>query len=213
MPKEKTFPIPLKYTDATRSTRTDLDVTQEKRVDDYWNVESRKLLSDSWKGFTKFTLLNETSPKGCMWSGERLTKIQTTTRPDHVWPEVWTKIGEAAQNREKQKWAKEKPMNLFLLIQTTENTQKFPKTQEENWKDLWLPGCLVKDSQASRKRMHSRRLAMKRSVKQCMIAKWNLIESTRQRAESWQSRNHQDHIVEKEFTCMTQLQFGAEVLF
>ena len=44
-----------------------------------------------------------------MWSGERLTKIQTTTRPDHVWPEVWTKIGEAAQNREKPEWAKEKP--------------------------------------------------------------------------------------------------------
>ena len=25
-----------------------------------------------------------------------------TTRPDHVWPEVWTKIGKAAQNPEKQ---------------------------------------------------------------------------------------------------------------
>ena len=25
------------------------------------------------------------------------------------WPEVWTKIGKAAQNREKQEWAKEKP--------------------------------------------------------------------------------------------------------
>ena len=35
--------------------------------------------------------------------------IQTTTRPDHVWPEVWTKIGKAAQNREKQERAKEKP--------------------------------------------------------------------------------------------------------
>ena len=41
--------------------------------------------------------------------GERVTKIQTTTRPDYVWPEVWTKIGKAAQNREKQEWAKEKP--------------------------------------------------------------------------------------------------------
>ena len=29
--------------------------------------------------------------------------------PDHVWPDVWTKIGKAAQNREKQEWAKEKP--------------------------------------------------------------------------------------------------------
>ena len=44
-----------------------------------------------------------------MWSGERLTKVQTTTGPDHVWPEAWTKIGQAAQKREKQEWANEKP--------------------------------------------------------------------------------------------------------
>ena len=44
-----------------------------------------------------------------MWSGERLTKVQTTTRPDHVWPEVWSKIGKAAQNREEQEWKNEEP--------------------------------------------------------------------------------------------------------
>ena len=26
-----------------------------------------------------------------------------------MWPEVWTKIGKAAQNREKQEWKNEKP--------------------------------------------------------------------------------------------------------
>ena len=57
-------------------------------------------MSDSWKGFTKFTLMGEKPPKGYTWSGERLTKVQTPTRPDHIWPEVWTKIGKAAQNRE-----------------------------------------------------------------------------------------------------------------
>ena len=41
LPKEETFPIPLKYIDVTRSTaHTDLDVMQEKRVDDYWNVDT-----------------------------------------------------------------------------------------------------------------------------------------------------------------------------
>ena len=48
-----------------------------------------------------------------MWSAVRLTKFQSLARPDHVWPEVWTKIGKAAQNREKQEWAKEKP-NLHI---------------------------------------------------------------------------------------------------
>ena len=41
-----------------------------------------------------------------MWSGRGLTKVQTTTRPDHVWPEVWTKMGKAAQNREKTRLEK-----------------------------------------------------------------------------------------------------------
>ena len=86
--KEETFLIPLKYVYVTRSTHTRLDVMQEKRIDDYWNVDLDRSLSDSWKGFTKFTLLKEKPPEGHMWSGVRLTKIQTTTRPDYVWPEV-----------------------------------------------------------------------------------------------------------------------------
>ena len=100
VPKEETFPIPLKYIDITRSF-TNLDVLQEKRIDDYWNVNVNQSPSDSWTMFTRFTLLKEKPPKGYSWSGERLTKIQATARPENVWPEVWTKIGKAAQKREK----------------------------------------------------------------------------------------------------------------
>ena len=50
MPKEETFPIPPKFIDVIRSAHTDLDVMQEKRVDDYWNVDLNRCLSDSWKG-------------------------------------------------------------------------------------------------------------------------------------------------------------------
>ena len=57
VPKEETFPTPLKYIDVTRSTHTDLDVMQEKRVDDCWNVDSNRSLSGSGKGITKFTLV------------------------------------------------------------------------------------------------------------------------------------------------------------
>ena len=59
VPKEDTCPFPLEYTHVTKSTHTDLDVIQEERVDDYWNVDSYRSLSDSWKGFTKFTRLKE----------------------------------------------------------------------------------------------------------------------------------------------------------
>ena len=47
---------------------------QEKRIYDYWNVDADRSLSDSWKGFSKFTLLEEKPPKGYLWSGGRLTK-------------------------------------------------------------------------------------------------------------------------------------------
>ena len=108
---------------------TDLDVAQEKRVDDRWNVDGNRNLSDSWTGFTSFTLLNETPPKGYMWSVERLTNIQTTSRSDHVWLDAWTRIGKAAQRREKQEWAIEKP-KLELARDLRENCSIDPSDEE-----------------------------------------------------------------------------------
>ena len=40
--KEESFSIPLKYIDVIRSTHTDLDAAQEKRIDDYWNVDGNR---------------------------------------------------------------------------------------------------------------------------------------------------------------------------
>ena len=57
--REESFPVPLKYIDVTRTTHTNLDVKQEKRTDDYWNVDGSRDLSDPWTGFTRFTLLEE----------------------------------------------------------------------------------------------------------------------------------------------------------
>ena len=37
-PREESFPIPLKTSDVSRTTHTNLDVKQEKRIDDYWNI-------------------------------------------------------------------------------------------------------------------------------------------------------------------------------
>ena len=88
---------------------TNLDVKQERRIDDYWNVNGSRDLSDSWTSFTPFILLEEKPPDGYMWSGGRLTRKQLTSRPDHSWPELWTKLGRNAQLKERQKWSHEKP--------------------------------------------------------------------------------------------------------
>ena len=163
VPKEETFPFPLKYIDVTRSTHTDPDVLQEKRIDIIGMSIRADILSDSWKGFTKFTLLKETPPKGYLWSVRRLTKIQTTTRPDHVWPEVWTNICKAAQNREKQEWAKEQPKldnarrlrGINVIDPDDEEYKEILKIRSENWKALGLQPCRAKDNRASRKWLRS----------------------------------------------------------
>ena len=65
-PREESFPISV-----TRTTRTNLDVKLEKRIDDYWNIDGSRDLSDPWTGFTQFTLLDEKAPDGyCMVRGE-----------------------------------------------------------------------------------------------------------------------------------------------
>ena len=107
-PREESFPIPLKYIDVTRTTHTNLDVKQEKRIDDYWNIDGSRDLSDPETGFTQFTLLDEKAPDGFSWSGERLTRKQLTSRPDHLWPELWKSMGKNAKLKEKQKWSEEK---------------------------------------------------------------------------------------------------------
>ena len=53
----------------TRATYTNLDVLQENRIDDYWNVDANRSLSDSWKGFTKFAPIErETVQRDIVWS-------------------------------------------------------------------------------------------------------------------------------------------------
>ena len=63
-PREESFPIPLKYIDVSRTTCTNLDVKQEKRINDYWNIDGSRDLTYYWTGFTQFTLLEEKPPNG-----------------------------------------------------------------------------------------------------------------------------------------------------
>ena len=84
----------------------------------HWNTMiSSGQLTPIWTSFKKSVLMTtgmSIRREVCQILGrdsrsrEILTKAQTTTRPDHVWPEVRTNIGKAAQMREKQEWAKEK---------------------------------------------------------------------------------------------------------
>ena len=75
VPREESYPILLKYIDVIKSTRTDLDVVEEKRIDDNCGVDRNRNLPDSWTGFTRCTSLNETLLKTFDQFGGILTKI------------------------------------------------------------------------------------------------------------------------------------------
>ena len=45
--REEAFSIPVEYIDVSRITQTNLDVMQESRIDDYWNIDGSRELSDS----------------------------------------------------------------------------------------------------------------------------------------------------------------------
>ena len=108
-PREESFPIALKYIDVTRTTHTSLDVLLEKNIDDYWSVDGERELSDAWPGFTRFIFIEGKATRRIYMVRERLTRKQTTSRPDNVWPDMWKHMSDAAKSKAKQKRAIEKP--------------------------------------------------------------------------------------------------------
>ena len=76
-PREESFPVPLKYVDVSRTTHTNLDVMQERRIDDYWNIDGSRDLSDSWTGFTHVTLSEENLQTDICGPGETDKKAVT----------------------------------------------------------------------------------------------------------------------------------------
>ena len=104
-PREESFPIPLKYIDVSRTTHTNFDVMQEAAsmtIGISMNQETCLILGQvslsslHWK---------RKPAEGYLWSGWRLTKRQATSRPDHLWPELWRGLARNAKVREKHKWA------------------------------------------------------------------------------------------------------------
>ena len=142
MPRQESVPIPLRYIDATRATRTTLDVMLERRTNDYWDVDGHRDLSDSWTGFTRFTMLDEKPPDGYTWCGERLTKKQTTSTPDYLWPERYGKTCQKHRNEKKIESGLPKNRSLTLedcavstsLIQQMRISKFAKKKSEESWK-------------------------------------------------------------------------------
>ena len=71
--EKRTYPIRLGFFDVTMSTNADLEVAQEKRIYDYWDVDENINLSTLWTNFTRFTSLSETPLKRYNEPGDDIT--------------------------------------------------------------------------------------------------------------------------------------------
>ena len=196
-PREESFPIPLEYIDVSRTTHTNLDVKQEKRIDDCWNVDESRDLSDPWTGFTQFTPLEEKPPDRFMWVGRRLTRKQPTSRPDHLWPVFWKSMGKHAKLKEKQKWSEEKlhleNARKLRGIYFDPEDKEFKETIKNARKKLEtsvapaMPCKIMKNCGSGGSDKNKTKLA-------CIL---EADESTRMRMENSIPHHHEDHIAGK----------------
>ena len=197
--REESFPIPLKYIDVSRTTHTNLDVKQEKRIDDNWNIDGSRDLSDYWTGFTQFILLEEKPPNGYMWSGWRLTRKQLTSRPDHLWPEHWKKMGKNAKLKEKQKWSNEKlhldnARKLRGIYFIDPEDKEFKETIKNARKKLETPIAPAMPCQIMKKNCES---GASHKIKTRLACILEASESTRLRMGESLPNHHEDHIAGK----------------
>ena len=173
----------------------------EKQTEDYWNVHGEKELSDAWTGFTRFILLNERPRDGYTWFGVRLTRKQTTSRPDDVWPDMWKFVSDAAKKKAKQRWAIEKPKvdnarQLRRIFFIKPNDAEFKLTMKAARRKLEVPmpaamPCTIPIKSSGETHRNIRKRKTKYS---CVV---DAHESTRPRLEGAGHKPHQDHITAK----------------
>ena len=153
-------------------------------------------------GFTRFTILDEKPPDGYTWSGRRLTRIEKTSRPDTLWPEIWKDMSDASKRKEKQKWAIEKPRlhkarklrGIYFFDQADEEFKDIMKNARRKL-EVPMPAAMPCKIQREKYR-ETCRVEKKCKTKYACIVEAD--ESTRMRMEGSFHKNHEDHIAGKD---------------
>ena len=134
-----------------------------------------------------------------MWSGERLTKRQVTSRPDYLWPELWTKLGRNAKLKEKQKWSNEKPKldirrlrGIYFIDPEDKEFEETTKNTRENLETPMAPAMTCKTSKKNNNGETRGKTNDFKSKFVCILEAAS--ESTRLRMEESLPNHHEDHI-------------------
>ena len=144
-----------------------------------WLLENRWIKRFVWflDRFHSVYSIRRKPPDGFMRSGVKLTKRQATSRPDHLWPELWTKLAKNAKLRERsmnvqlKNWNSKMPEDYEESISFTLRTRSSKKPLgmlDKNWKRRWLLLCLTRQA---------RHASMGWPVARLMISSQNLRAS------------------------------------
>ena len=68
-------------------------------------------------------ILNQRPPQGCSWVDGRLIKTQVVSRPETIWPQVWSSMSKCAQKKVEE--------NTIFLRTKLKNLTPFSEMQTE----------------------------------------------------------------------------------
>ena len=138
---------------------------------------------------------------GYTWSGWRLTRKQTTSRPDNVWPDMWKDMSDAWRSKEKQKWAIEKPkvdnarrLRGIFLIELDDEEFKRLMINACGKLEIPMPAAMLCRLQLSKHRETCGTVEQHNTKYACIV---EADESMRIRIQGSQSKNHEDNIAGK----------------
>ena len=148
-----------------------------------------------------YSIGRETSRRTYLVRG-RLTKRQVTSRPDYLWPQLWTKLGRNAQLKEKQKWFNEKPKldnarGLRGIYFVDPEDKEFKETIQIARRKLETPMAPAMPCKISEKNKHGEIRTKTNDSKSKIACILEASESTRLRMEKSLPNYHEDHIAGK----------------
>ena len=82
-----------------RLTNTTLDVLNASRIDDSSNDDDDPMQSGIMDRLYSVLNVGRKEPEWTHVVWERLTKVQATSRPDYLWPDVWSDMSRSSQQK------------------------------------------------------------------------------------------------------------------
>ena len=150
-------------------------------------------------------------PFGQQRPSHRLTRKQTTSRPDNVWPDMWKHMSDASKRKERQKWAIEKPRqdnarrlrcifcidpddDQFKHIKPLNLSMRISRTSLKNARrklEIPMPAAMPCILQLHKHRETCCTVGQNKTKYACIV---EADESVGIRMEGSQSKTHEDHI-------------------